>query len=263
MKAERVVTTVLGALVILLSIILLFKKEKPSAETPKEIWHTNTVEIWRTNSVVQWRTNTIELWRTNLVSQQVTNEVVREIPARLSDAVKAAAILGYKYGKAPTIAPGSDLLYKATPVSLQIQVQESAKDLLSKADINALHAEGERTLRSHNIPITRDSPYQLRLLITSVWSTDVPGMASCILKLELREDVVAMRQSNAVKFESVAWSSTRLGTALKGDAAGELSRHIQAQIEQFCADAARAKGREQAIEAALPKVPDELLGQPE
>ena len=259
MKPERVLTIILGVVVILLGIICISQRKVALPPEPKEIRQTNTVEVWRTNTAVMWRTNTVELWRTNTVLQSVTNEVVKEVPAKISEGVRTAAILGHRYGNAPAVAGGSDTLYKAAPLSVRIGMNDSAKDFLSAADAGAIQQEMELKLRSQGIPVAKDGPHQLRLSLAALWATDVPRRVLFMFRLELSEGVLLLRQSDVVKGEGVSWSSTKLGALSKDGLVEELKESMRAQLDQFCRDFAKAKDREKAIESQLPTVPADFF----
>jgi len=259
MKPERILTIILGVAVVVLAIICSSQRRRPLPQEPKEIRQTNTVEVWRTNTVERWRTNTMELWRTNTVLQVVTNEVVKEVPAKIPDAVQKAALLGYRHGNAPAIAGGSDALYKATPLSVLLRMNDSAKDFLSDGDADAIKKEMEGKLRSQSIPVANDSPYQLRLSLSALWTTDVPRRVLFMFRLELSEGALLLRQSDVVKGEAVSWNSTKLGTLSKDNLVQDLRDSIQTQLGQFCQDFAKTKDRQKAIESRLPAVPADFL----
>ena len=271
MKTERVLVVILGIAVVVLAVLYMSLKRESLAELSRdkgltntvELWRTNTVEAWRTNTVVKWRTNTVELWHTNTVLQHVTNSVVREAPGKIPDALRRAALLGYKYDNAPTITVPSDALYKATPLSLRIGTNMGKQDSLSDEDVETLEIRSERTLRAHGIPTVGSSPHGLRIDITSVWATDVPAVMYCTIELELEEEVLLTRQSDAVKCEGVVWRSTSLAIVPKVNVAEELSKHVQARLKHFCKEAEKAKSRESQIESALPRIPASFVGQSE
>src|SRR5215831_12870337 len=99
MKTYRILVGVLSLLVVLLGYLALSASRKPATELTKEMWHTNTVEKWYTNTVERWHTNALEMSRTTTLVQPVTNEVVKEVikevPIKLSELERQAAISGY------------------------------------------------------------------------------------------------------------------------------------------------------------------------
>lgn len=255
MKPERVVTLLLGIAVVVLLLICLRPREVPAPEKPKDVWHTNTVELWRTNTVVMWHTNSVELWRTNTVVESVTREVVKEVPARISDTVKNAAVSGYSYGNAPKITGGSEALYKVQGVTFQLQLTGSARELLSDEEFASLQSESQQRLRAQQVTLAKDSPHHLRLQVTPLWTTDVPAVLHCLFRLELSEAVLLTRQSDALKGEGVTWSAARLVTVPKDGLAEGLRNAVQAQLDQFGSDLLQARKKAGAIASQLPTLP--------
>ncbi len=87
----------------------------------------------------------------------------------------------------------------------------------------------------------------------------MPDRVLFLFRLELSEAVLQFRQSDVVKGEAVSWASTKLSTLPKDDLAVELRKSIQAQLDQFCRDYARAREGEKAIESRVPAVPADFF----
>jgi len=226
---------------------------------PEERWLTNTVEVVRTNTVVQLQTNLVERWHTNTVVQYVTNLVVREVPVKLPDAVKDAAMRGYMYEHAPTITVVSDALYKASPVTVRIKTNMGAPGPLSEEAILDLELRSERTLRSKGVTTVENSPYELWIHINSLWTSDVPAALYCSVIMELKQEVLLTRQSDAVKCAGSVWRFSTLAIVPKATVPEELTKHVQSQLENYCAEVERARASERRIESALPRIPATFL----
>lgn len=239
----------------LMTYLYVTLREEMLTAQPQERWLTNTVEIVRTNTVVQAETNFVDRWQTNTAIHYVTNLVVREVPAKLPDTVLEAAMLGYKYEHAPTITVVSDALYKASPVTVRIKTNMGASGPLTEEAILDLKLRSEQGLRSKGVSTVENSPYELWLHINSLWDSDVPAAHYCSVILELKQEVLLTRQADAVKCAGSVWRSTTLAIVPKVAAAEELVKHVQTQLEQYCAEVERARASESRIESALPKVP--------
>jgi hypothetical protein len=272
MKANRVLKNLLSSVLVGFAFLMLSGCGKSAGEKPKdlartttvEVWRTNTVEVWRTNTVRLWTTNTVEVWRTNIVLQPVTNEVIKEVikevPARLSTPQKQAATAGYQYLNAPMLPNGSDALYKASPLAVEVRIDETVRSMLAE-DTDAVRKTMERALRSRNIPVAEKSPYHLSLSVTVPWATDVPSVALFMFRLELRESVALRRQNDVIGSSGIVWTATKLGTLARDTAAEEVKNSIQDQLAKFCNDYLKAKANEKEIESRLPAIPNELLSE--
>jgi hypothetical protein len=267
MKPDRILNIVLGIVVVILGFLFLSKSnrspEPPPVAKPVELWRTNTVELWRTNTVDRWRTNLVEKWRTNTVVETVTKEVVKEVPAPLSSAEKQAAVAGYRGLNAPQLATPSDALYKVGSLAVDLQMNESTRSLLTEEEVDAIRAQVEGALRSQGLSIASGSPHRLKVQVTTLWTIDVPRVALLSFRLELEEQVLALRNTDLVQSSGVVWSSSRLGTLGRDSLADELKKLLQGQVRQFNDDVRKAKQKEKEIEARLPKIPADFVSQPE
>jgi hypothetical protein len=232
---------------------------RPTADKPTEVRVTNTVEVWRTNTVEKWRTNVVqnpvELWRTNTVVQTVTNEVIREVPAQLTVAQQEAATTGYKFIHAPSLAAGNALLYKASPLAVDVNLSESARILLTEDQAAAVTSAIERALRAHGIPVAPESPHHLGVGITLLWTTGRPSVADFLFRLDLQEPVVLRRQGDLVQCRGVSWTSTSRRLVGTENLAEAVSSSLMGQVEAFCADYLKTRDGEKEIQSRLPSVP--------
>jgi len=258
MKTYRVLVVVLSLLVLWLAYLVLFSSKKPAVEETKAMWHTNTVERWRTNTVEMWRTNNVGVEHTNTIVQTVTNEVIKEVPASLSPAERQAATVGYKYSKAPQVSDGSDSLYKAGPVAVEVHIDEDAATFLTEKP-DAVKNKVELALRSRNIPVAETSPYRLNLDISAIWRTDVPQVAILRVRLDLKQNVALQRQSDIIECNGIVWSTatSRLIRAIY--ASQELKDCLQDPVDKFCNDYLKAKEREKEVESRIPALPQGFL----
>ena len=246
------------AAAVLAYFYLTLRQETLSAQ-PVERWHTNTVERWFTNTTEIVRTNTVLQPQTNTVVQYVTNFVVREVPVQVPEALQQAAVLGYKYEHAPMISVLSDSLYKASPVTVHIQTNLGTQEPLPEAALNELELRCERILRDKGVATVENSPYVLWIDIKVLWKTDVPAVSYCAVILELKQQVLVTRQEDVVKCEGSVWRSVNLALVPKATREQELLKHLQTQLEQYCAEVEKARTGESRIESALPKIPASFL----
>ncbi len=264
MKTERVIIAILAVLVLLLGYLQFFGK-KPATETvandkPAENWHTNSVVMWQTNTIERWQTNTVQVMCTNTVVQPVTNEVIKEVAAKLTPAERQAATVGYKYMKAPTLADGSDSLYKVSPISVSVAVDESARSILG-GDTSSLSKKIEEVLRARNVPVAAGSPYSLRLTVGSSWRTDVPRTALLNYRLELTQNVALQRQDDLVQCGGTVWSTGSSQLARTVNAVEDVSLGLEQPLEKFCKDYLSAKQKEKELESKIPALPSDFLSE--
>ncbi len=257
MKTERVVIVVLLVVIAFLAYFQLSGRAKPAGE-PQELWHTNTVEMWHTNTVAMWATNTVERWQTNTVLQPVTNEVVKEVPAALSELERRAAIVGFKHLNAPLVEGTNDTLYKASPIAVEVSIDQHATRLLS-ASSTAMRARVEEALRSRGITVAEQSPYRLHLSITTPWTTDVPRVTLFAFRLELLEKVALQRQRDVLGCPGVVWNTTSSRLVRAVNVEQEVNNCTQAQLEKFCGAYLTAKQEEKRVEARIPAIPADFL----
>jgi hypothetical protein len=262
MKAYRLLTIVLALLVVWLGYLQLFRSGKPASEPVKEIWQTNTVERWHTNTVERWHTNTVnvEVLRTDTVLQTVTNEVIKEVPAKLSALERRAATAGYKFVNAPLLAKRSDPLYKASPLAVDVHIQESATGILSEGT-DAVKKRIVSALSSRSIPVAEKSPYRLSLGISALWRTDAPSVALLMFKMELKENVALQRQGDIFQSAGIVWSTATSRLIRRVDTGEEVNNLMQDQLKQFCNDYLSAKEAEKDIESRIPPIPKDFLSE--
>jgi hypothetical protein len=245
-------------LVVVLAYLAWSGHSKPTAETAKEMWYTNTVERWHTNTVEKWFTNAMEISRTTTLTQPVTNEVIKEVPAKFSQLERRAAASGYKYLNAPSLEGASDVLYKTGPMAVEVNVSEGAANIVTETPA-AIKKRAEEALRARNIPVAEKAPYRLRLNLNRLWATDVPGVCLLSSRLELRENVSAQRQSDVVACSGIVWSTATSKLVRSSNGADELNACIQEPIDKFCNDYLKAKDGEKTVEARLPAFPNDFL----
>jgi hypothetical protein len=258
MKTYRFLIAVLSLPVVCIACLALSGCQKPAAEAPKELWHTNTVELWHTNTVENWRTNALEVVVTNTLVQVVTNEVTKEVPAKLSALEKRAGLVGYKQINAPSLASGSEALYKAGPFAVDVYARKGAAQLPGW-DAQAVSKQIEDTLKSNNIPVAAASPAHLSLELTPVWATDVPRVALVMVRLELSEKVALDRQSDVVDCAGSVWSKAASKLIRTGGVSEDLKDAVQDQVDSFCRDFLKARDTEKAVQARILAVPDDFL----
>jgi hypothetical protein len=258
MKTYKTLSIVLGLLVVGLAFLWLSNIGKPAPAKPVEMWHTNTVELWRTNIIDRWCTNVVQATVTNTVANTVTNEVIREVPARLSEQDKRAMTAGYKYISAPMLGDRVDTLYKASPVSVDVELTQTASGICPE-DTAKLKRTMERALRSQDLMVAEKSPYQLSLSIDGVWTTDVPSVAILIYRLELKESIALQRQNDIVRFTGVVWSTTKSKLTQSFNVADQVRTSVQGIVAEFGAEYLKSKSREKEVESKLPNLPRDLL----
>jgi len=258
MKTYRVLVVVLCSLVAWFAYLALFAAKKPGAEITKEMWYTNTVERWRTNTVEVWRTNTVGGERTNTVVQTVTNQVIKEVPASLSASERQVAALGYKYSHAPSVIDGSDTLYKASPVAVDVHIDESAATFL-KENTDAVKNSVELSLRSRSILVAEKSPCHLKVNIAGTWRTDVPRVAILTLRLELRQNVALQRQGDIIECGGIVWSTETSKLVRTFNTTEELKTCLQEPVDKFCNDYLKAREREKEVGSRIPALPQDFL----
>jgi hypothetical protein len=262
MKTYRTLTIALAVLAALFAFLWLSGGKKPAVEQANELWHTNTAQLWHTNTVQLWCTNTVDRWRTNTVQvehtntvvQTVTNEIAKEVPARLSAQEKQAGTAGFKYLNAPSLAEGSSALFKASPVAVEVLLDDSATKTLTEGP-DGVRQAFEAALGSRNIPVAANSPGQLSLSIQQSWATDVPRVALLSFRLELRETVALQRQSDVVKCPAVVWSTKLFKLVRTFNTQEEVKQAVQDAVGRFCDDYAKAKESEKEVESRVPAVP--------
>ncbi len=260
MKTYRIWIGALSLAVVVLACLLLFGRAKPAGEKPREMWYTNTVEAWHTNVVEKWRTNTIEVERPTTVT--VTNEIIKEVPAKLSELERQAAIVGYKYIQAPLLTNSCDALYKTSPLAVEVHITESAKHLLTGAT-GTIRKRAEDVLRSRSIPVAEESPYHLSLSIATLWETDLPRVALLVYRLELRGTASLERQNDIIKSAGSLWSTSTSQLVRTGSVMQDVSKSLQEQVGKFCQDYLDAKGKEKEIESRTPAIPADFLSKRE
>jgi len=260
MKTNRILIIVLSLVIVWLAYLAFFSSRKGADGKPVELWHTNTVAVWHTNNITaeRWHTNTIELVRTNTILQPVTNEVIKEVAARLSEQERQAAIAGFRFLHAPTAVSGPAALYKASPIAVEVTIDESAKKLVAD-DKDAVRKRIEATLKAQNIPVAEKSPYRLSLAIEQLWSTDVPRVALLGLRLELRENAVLQRSGDVIQSAGEAWSSATPRLVRIPNASEELKTAVDEVVNKFCADYLKAKDNEKDLESRVPGIPADFL----
>jgi len=257
MKTYRALVGILSVLVVVLAYLAWSGHSKPE-QAAKEMWYTNTVERWRPNTVEKWFTNDLQISRTTTLTQPVTNEVIKEVPAKFSALERRAASVGYKYLNAPSLSNGSDTLYKAGPIAVEVNVSSSAANVLTEKP-EAIKARMEASLRSRNIPVADNAPYHLKLNVNRPWATDLPGVSIISSRLELRENVAAQRQSDVIACSGIVWSTSTSKLVRNFHGAEELSTCIQEPLDKFCSDYRKAKEGEKTVEARIPAFPSDFL----
>ena len=259
MKTHRTLIIVLSLLVVGLGYIAISGRRK-LGEQPEAMWRTNSVERWHTNTLELWRTNIVEVARTNIVVQPVTNEVIKEVPAKLSVVERRAATVGYKYINAPSLESGSDILYKTSPLSVDVYVDDVAAKILGE-DANALRQTCEAFLGSRSILVAEKSPYHLSLNVSAAWRTDVPRVALFTSRLELKENVALQRQSDVIQCAGIVWSTATSRLLRTINMEQEVKRCIEEPLDKFCNDYLKAKEREKAVESRIPPIPNDFLSE--
>jgi len=260
MKTYRILVVVLSLLVLCLAYLALSGHRNAAGEQVKEMWYTNTVELWRTNIVELWRTNTMEVSVTKTLMQPFTNEVVKEVPARLSAAERRAALVGYKYLNAPSLSDGSDTLYKAGPLAVDVSVLPNVPKVL-QADADALKKQIELALNSRSIPVDGKSPSHLSLAVAPVWATDMPRVALLRFRLELREQAASERQGDIVDCGAVVWSTEKSKLVRTAVTSEDVKDSVQEEVDKFCQDFLKAKEAEKTVESRLPAIPADFLSE--
>jgi len=260
MKTYRILVVVLSALVLCLGYLALSAHKKPETEMAKEMWYTNTVEKWQTNTVEKWFTNTLGVSRSTTVVEPVTNEVIKikEVPAKLSDLERRAATVGYKYINAPLLENSTDALYKASPLAVQVSLDESASKLVTE-DRAAIKKQIEAVLQSRSIPVAEKSTHRLKLNIGGQWQTDVPDVSLLEYELELKEDVALQRQDDAIRCAGIVWRSLTYKLTREFNNAEDLNAALREAIGKFCDDYLKAKASEKMVESRIPSIPSDFL----
>jgi hypothetical protein len=257
MKTQRVLIVVLSLLVVLLAIVAYRKKPDEVAATA---WHTNTVEKWYTNTVEKWLTNNTEVSVTKTILQPITNEIIKEVPAKLSPAERLAAIVGFKSLNAPVLDPGSDALYKVSPLAVEVYVDPGTASQLG-VDTDAIKKKIEAALGARSIPVAGDSPHRLSLGLNARWRNGDPHVALLLGELDLKETASIERQKDIVKCSGVVWSTTSSKLIRTSNMPEELDNSIQEPIDEFCKQYLKAKEKEKEIESRVPPVSPELLSE--
>jgi hypothetical protein len=258
MKTYRAVIGILSVLVVVLAYLAWSGHNKPAEQVVKEMWHTNTVDRWYTNTVEKWATNALSVSRTTTLTQPVTNEVIKEVPAKFSALERRAAAAGYKYLNAPALQNSSEALYKTGPIAVDVNVAPSAASVVSEKP-EAIRSKMEAALRARNIPVAENAPYHLRLNVSRMWGTDVPGVSLVSSRLELRENVAAQRQNDVIACSGIVWSTSTAKLVRNFSGADDLNACIQEPLGRFCTDYLKAKDGEKTVEMHLPAFPNDFL----
>jgi hypothetical protein len=262
MKAYRISIVVLSILVVVLGILALTGRTKPTAAEPNvvERWQTNTVDRWQTNVVELWRTNTVEVARNSVLRETVTNEVIKPVPAKLSASERQAATLGYMYINAPSIDDQTYALYQASPVTLEVTVDRSASNVFT-AGPETIKKKLENDLSSQGIPLAQKSPYKLNLKMDAVWVASLPSVALVTSSLELKDNVVVKRQEAVLQYPGTLWNASTSRLVRTGGLQGELDACLRDVADKFCRDYLKAKENAKEVESRLPKLPSDFLAE--
>jgi hypothetical protein len=268
MKTYRALVGILSVLVVVLAYLAWSGHNKPAEQTAKEMWYTNTVERWHTNTVEKSPADAMQISRsttlvqpvTNTLVQTVTNEVIKEVPAKFSALEKRAASVGYKYLNAPSLENGSDALYKAGPIAVEVNVGAGAASVVTEKP-EAIKSRMEAALRSRNIPVAEKGSYHLKLNLNRPWATDSPGVSLISSRLELRENVAAQRQSDVVACSGIVWSTSTSKLVRTFRGADEMDACIQEPLDKFCNEYLKAKEGEKTVEARIPAFPNDFLAE--
>jgi len=260
MKAYRISIVVLSILVVILGILALTGRTKPTEPSVVERWQTNTVERWQTNVVEMWRTNTLEIQRGSVLKEIVTNEVIKPVPAKLTAGERQAATLGYMYINAPSIDDQTYALYQASPVALEVTADRSATNPFI-ARPETIKQKIEEALRSQGIPLAEKSPYKLSLRMDAVWTASLPGVALVTSRLELKDNVVVKRQDAVLRYAGTLWDTSTSRLVRTGGSQGELDACVKDVTDKFCRDYQKAKENAKEVESRLPKVPSDFLAE--
>lgn len=237
-KPFMVVLAVVSIAAVVFAVLWLRERERKPTEVIREV--EKPVQVIKEVPVEKIR----EIPKEVIKEVEVIREV--EVPAKLTDAQKAAIDFSVRFFGAQLVKSKDEVFYKVESVAVSVLMNNAVKKVVSE---DRVRNKFELVLRQHNIQLDEKAPVLLEVAIEGLWDKDDIRL-TFTRSIGLVEHVTIGRKSDLRQTLATTWDESSFGYAGKAVAEKAIMDSVEAMAESFANKFLASRDKEAKRETA-------------